>query len=118
MQHDDSLADSLERLRLVTSRLKISRLKLPPPGGLFRVRTMTFLSPVVPIVAPTGHMLKSKAYMPGSLLFLVCVNIDPPKHSMGDLIDPIELCFMDANGILVTPGIRASADVMLPYEAL
>lgn len=108
------LQASNEQLRLCTARMKANRLKLPRPGTLVRVRHLAILA----VVDPGRRFPLTVQHLGGALLLLVCVNMHPPEHPKGPLVDPVEFIFMGKGGALYTSGTRAAADIMNGYEVL
>lgn len=111
-----ALQESTERLRLCAARMKANRLKLPHPGTLVRVRYLAILAIIDPY--RDWERLLPQTLTSGELLLLIYVNTAPPPHPKGPLVDPVELVFMGRDGILVSTGTRAAADVLDPYEVL
>lgn len=114
-----ALAKSTEALRLCTARMKAKRLKLPPPGSLIRVKAWAMMHPVNFDDRGAEHnSWNSDTFGRGELLLLVCVNMNPPDHPKGPLVDPVEFFFMGKGGALYTTGTKAAGDVMVPYEVM
>lgn len=107
------LMANFENLRLCTAKLKLHRLKFPNPGQLFRVKQYASLR----IVNKTRQFeILANTY--NELLLLIYVDAYPPPHPGGELVDPVELYFLNNNGIIVSTGTRAGADALTPFEAL
>ena len=115
----DTLRESTERLRLCTARMKANRLKLPQPGALVRIRAWAMLYPVnFDDRGAEFNSWTSDTFSRGELLMLVCVNMHPPEHPKGPLVDPVEFFFMGKGGALYTTGTKAAGDIMVPFEVV
>lgn len=88
--------------------------KLPAPGNLVKVRRRSSL---------TINDCKQKLItfvMPGELLIVIYVDLNPPFHlsKNQNLHKPVELYFLNKEGVLMSTGTRSSSDVLSPYEVL
>jgi hypothetical protein len=115
----DNLRESTEQLRLLTSRMKASRLKLPKPGDLLRVKYTAYLAPITssrnPVLDIPTHQCKT-----GTFLLLVAIDTQPSNRPVGiDGKDLIELTVLlpDETSLWKT-GVRESHDLTAIYEVI
>lgn len=111
------LAESSERLRLSTARLKARRLGLPSPGTTLRVIASSVALRVVRSDAD-GRSSRGTFYRKGETLLLVSINTTP-RMSADELVsDPIELILIGRHGLLVTSGPKPGSIIMHSYEVI
>lgn len=112
----DDLAASSERLRMSTARLKTKRLKLPLPGSFFRVNRLLVLTVLQQLNAAPFSGIPARCE-PNDLMLLVYVNMKP-GYCRPEMIDPVELTFLNMDGTLVTTGTRNAVEATFGFEPL